>query len=64
MVSSENRFRTIKTAYAEIKREDPDSAITEWAIRKIVTEGYIPSRRIGTKYVFAMEDLLDYFRVA
>lgn len=62
MLKSEFRFRTIRTAYEEIRQSDPDSAITEWAIRQIVSGGYIPSRRIGNKYVFSMDDLLDYFR--
>ena len=40
---------------------DPGTAITEWAIKRAVTEGYIPSRRVGKKYVFNLDTLIDYF---
>ncbi len=56
-----SKLRTMKTAYEEIIKMDPGTAITEWAIRKAVTEGYIPSRRVGNKYVFNLDALLDYF---
>ena len=56
-----SKLRTMKTAYEEIIKIDPGTAITEWAIRKAVTEGYIPSRRVGNKYVFNLDTLLDYF---
>ena len=56
-----SKLRTMKTAYEEIIKMDPGTAITEWAIRKAVTEGYIPSRRVGNKYVFNLDTLLDYF---
>lgn len=58
-----SRMRTMETAYKEIKEMDPDSAITKWAIRQIVSGGYIPSRRVGNKYVFNLDTLLDYFDV-
>ena len=53
----------METAYQEIKEMDPDTAITKWSIRRAVTEGYIPSRRVGNKYVFNLDTLLDYFNV-
>lgn len=56
-----SKLRTMKTAYEEIKKMDPGTAITEWAIRKAVTEGYVPSRRVGNKYVFNLDSLIDYF---
>lgn len=57
------KFRTMETAYKEIKEMDPNTAITKWAIRRAVTEGAVPSRRVGNKYVFNMDALLDYFDV-
>ena len=42
---------------------DPGTAITRWAIRRAVSEGYVPSRRVGNKYVFNLDTLLDYFDV-
>ena len=61
MTDNITRLRTMKTAYEEIKKMDPGTAITEWAIRRAVTEGYIPSRRVGNKYVFDLDSLIDYF---
>ena len=57
------KMRTMKTAFQEIKEMDPGTAITEWAIRQAVTGGYIPSRRVGNKYIFNLDALLDYFNV-
>jgi hypothetical protein len=56
-------MRTIKSAYTEIKQIDPNTAITEWAIRKAVTEGYVPSHMVGNKYLFSIERLLQYFDI-
>ena len=58
-----SRMRTMETAYKEIKEMDPWTAITRWAIRRAVSEGYVPSRRVGNKYVFNLDTLLDYFDV-
>ena len=57
------KIRTMETAYKEIKEMDPNTAITRWAVRRAVTEGYVPSRRVGNKYVFNMDTLLGYFDV-
>ena len=57
------RLRTMETAYQAIKEMDPDTAITRWAIRQAVSGGYVPSRRVGNKYVFNLDALLDYFNV-
>ena len=58
-----SRMRTMETAYKEIKEMDPGTAITRWAIRRAVSEGYVPSRRVGNKYVFNLDTLLDYLDV-
>ena len=52
----DKKIRTIDGAYKEIVDMDPDTAITKWAIRTAVSEGYIPSRRVGRKYVFNIAD--------
>ena len=57
------KMRTMETAYQAIKEMDPDTAITRWAIRQAVSGGYIPSRRVGNKYIFNLDTLLDYFNV-
>ena len=57
------RLRTMETAYQAIKEMDPDTAITRWAIRQAVSGEYVPSRRVGNKYLFNLDALLDYFNV-
>lgn len=57
------KMRTMETAYQAIKEMDPDTAITRWAIRQAVSGGYIPSKRVGKKYIFNLDTLLDYFNV-
>jgi hypothetical protein len=59
----EKKLRTIDGAYKEIVEMDPNTAITKWAIRRAVSEGYVPSRRVGKKYLFNLDTLLDYFDV-
>ena len=49
------KMRTMETAYQAIKEMDPDTAITRWAIRQAVSGGYIPSRRVGNKYLFNLD---------
>lgn len=59
------RVRTIQGCYDEIRREDPGTAITLRAIRRAVSEGDIPSRRIGSgkgwKYLVDLNEVLSYF---
>lgn len=43
------RIRTIQSAYEEIKAADPNTGITLSAIRRAVSAGEIPSRRIGSR---------------
>ena len=45
------RYRTIKSAYAEIKAADPNTALTEYRIRQMVLLGEIPSQKAGNKYL-------------
>ena len=54
-------IRTIDGCYADIKADDPNTAITRRAIRRAVSEGDIPSRRIGSKYLVDKNEVLAYF---
>lgn len=51
------RWRKIRDAYSEIKSADPNTALTESAIRRMVLRGDIPSYRIGTHYLIDLDDL-------
>ena len=59
------RVRTIQGAYEEIKAADPNTGITLRAIRRAVSEGDIPSRRIGSgkgwKYLLDVDEVMSYF---
>ena len=54
-------IRTIKSAAEEIKRNDPNSAITEYRIRQLVNENSIPFIAVGNRRLINMEDLNNYF---
>lgn len=54
------QIRTIRKAAAEIKKADPDTAITEYFIRQLVTSGAIPSIKSSTKSMIKMSDLYKY----
>ena len=51
------RWRKIRDAYSEIKSADPNTALTESAIRRMVQRGDIPSYKIGTHYLINLDDL-------
>ena len=54
------RLRTIEQAAAEIKKADPDTAITKYAIRQLVISREIPSIQRGNKYLINLDTLLAY----
>lgn len=54
------RMRTIQEAAAELKRIDPDTAITPYFIRTMVLDGTIPHVRAGNKRLINLDTLLEY----
>lgn len=56
-----NRLRTISKAYEEIKRQDPDTCISRWFLRQLITGGAIPATRAGDKWLVDMSDIEAYF---
>ena len=44
-----------------IKEKDPDTAITEYAIRKMVANKQIKSIRTGKKYLINIEEVERFF---
>lgn len=52
--------RTIREAAAWFKVQDPDTALTETAIRRLVRTGEVPSVRVGRKYLVNLEALESY----
>jgi len=56
------RIRTIRTALDEIKRTDPETALTETAVRRLVLSKKLPSTRAGNKYLIDLDALEQHLR--
>ena len=56
------RTRTIKEAAAFFRENDPQTCLTETAIRTLLRTGKVPCARIGKKYLVTIEALEDYLR--
>jgi len=54
-------MRTAARAFEEIKKKDPETAISERQIRAIMRSGVIPVLRQGNKTMVNMDVLMDYF---
>lgn len=52
--------RTIKEAAAHYREVDPNTGLTEYAIRTLVRTGRVPSVRVGKKYLVTIEALEEY----
>lgn len=53
-------MRGIKQAIEELKRNDPNTALTEKALRRLILTGELPAVRVGKKYLVNMNHLFDY----
>lgn len=56
------RMRGIEEGFREIQANDPGTAMTKTALRRLVTTGQIPSVKIGTKYLIDLDAVDRYFR--
>lgn len=54
------RMRTIPETVAELKEADPHTAITAFAIRRMVKCGEIPHIRAGQKILNNLDKLLEH----
>lgn len=54
------RTRTIREAAAYFREEDPQTCLTETAIRTLLRTGAVPSVRVGRKYLVTVEALEAY----
>lgn len=55
-----SRMRLIKDAFEQLKKEDPETDITIYALRTIVKSGVVPTVRLGRKLLINYDSLLDY----
>ena len=53
-------MRTIKEAAAHYKEQDPQTALTETAIRMLIRSGQVPSMMVGKKYLVSLEALDNF----
>lgn len=56
------RMRTINQAAALLKEEDPSTAVTKTAIRRLVVTGVVPSVKVGSKYILSVEALIEFLQ--
>ena len=54
------RTRTIREAAAYFQDNDPQTCLTETAIRTLLRTGAVPSARVGRKYLVTIEALEAY----
>lgn len=54
------RIRTIASAAAEIKKEDPGTAITPYYIRRLIENGEVRSISDGVKLLVDFDDLMRF----
>ena len=54
------RTRTIKEAAAYFKAQDPQTCLTETAIRTLLRTGKVPCARVGKKYLVTLEALEQF----
>ena len=52
--------RTIREAAAYFHEQDPQTSLTETAIRTLLRTGAVPSTRVGRKYLVTIEALEAY----
>lgn len=60
--SNATKTRTLDSCFDEIKRQDPGTALTRTALRRLVTTGAIPSVRIGRKYLINIDTVWSFLR--
>lgn len=54
------RMRTIDQAAAWLQENDPGTAFTKTALRRLVVTGKLPSVRVGQKYLVNLDTMEDY----
>lgn len=58
------RMRTIDAGFDELKRQDPETAITRTGFRRMVVSGKIKSVKVGRKYLVDLDAVESYFKAA
>ena len=56
------RMRTIDQCAAWLQENDPATALTKTALRRLVISGKLPCVRIGQKYLIDLDTMENYLR--
>ena len=54
------RMRTVREAHKELRAADPKCSLGLSGLYKMVSEGTVPSVRVGQKYLLDLDTLEDY----
>lgn len=54
------RMRLISDVFKQLKKDDPDTNITMYALRTIVKSGKVSTIQLGRKTLINYDSLLDY----
>lgn len=58
------RMRTIDQAAAWLLENDPETAFTKTALRRLVVTGKLPSVKVGQKYLINLDTMEDFLQGA
>lgn len=56
------RMRTITEAANWLQEQDPDTAFTKTALRRLIVSGELPHVKVGQKYLVNLETLEAFLR--
>ena len=56
------RMRTIDQAAAWLRENDPGTAFTKTALRRLVVSGKLPSVKVGQKYLINLDTMENYLQ--
>lgn len=54
------RMRTISQTIGYIKKQDPESCLSEWYLRNLIKSGQIKVHKAGNKYLVNLDNLLNF----
>jgi len=55
------KIRSIKQAADYFKQLDPDTQITEYTLRKLISDGTVPAIKSGNKNLVNLDQILSIF---
>lgn len=56
------RMRYTEAALAQLRAEDPETPVTAYMIKKLISSGVLPSIKVGRRRLFNYDDLLAYLQ--